>query len=124
VRVKTKRDHVLPLSQLALEVVGQCASFADSTLVFSHDGKRPVGGFSKFKAQLDKASGVTGWRVHDLRRTARTMLSRLGVQTEVSEAVLGHAIPGVRGTYDRHQYFGEKADALARLADELGRIVR
>jgi integrase len=122
-RVKNKRDHVLPLPQVALRIIASVPSIDGSTLVFTTNGKAPVAGFSKFKRDLDSKSGVTEWRLHDLRRTARTLLSRLGVLTEVSEAVLGHVIPGVRGVYDRYSYFEEKAAALDSLAAEVGRIV-
>jgi hypothetical protein len=54
------------------------------------------------------------WTVHDLRRMARSLMSRAGVQRDHAERVLGHAIPGVEGIYDRHSY---DADALRRLAD-------
>jgi len=50
--------------------------------------------------------------LHDLRRTARTQLGALGVPREVAERCLGHAIRGVEGTYDRHDYFRERRAAL------------
>jgi hypothetical protein len=50
-------------------------------------------------------------------------LSRAGVAPDVSERVLGHAIPGVRGIYDRHSFADEKAGALARLAALIDSIV-
>ena len=43
--------------------------------------------------ELDKASGVSGYTLHDLRRTARSLMSRAKVQTEIAERVLGHAPP-------------------------------
>ncbi len=52
----------------------------------------------------------------DLRRSARSLLARAGVRPDVAERVLGHAIAGVEGVYDRHSYADEKADALNRLA--------
>ena len=57
------------------------------------------------------------WVLHDLRRTARSLMSRAGVPADTGERVLGHAIPGVRGVYDRHTYFEEKKCALKQLAD-------
>ena len=56
------------------------------------------------------------WTLHDLRRTARSLMSRAGVLADIAERVLGHVIPGVRGVYDRHEYAAEKRDALERLA--------
>jgi hypothetical protein len=43
-------------------------------------------------------------------------MSRADVRPDIAERVLGHAIPGVEGIYDRHQYDDQKADALNRLA--------
>ena len=63
------------------------------------------------------------WGLHDLRRTARSLLSRAGVRPDISERVLGHAINGVEGTYDRHQYSQEKAHALNALAALIDGVV-
>jgi hypothetical protein len=58
-----------------------------------------------------------------LRRTARSLMSRAGVRPDIAERVMGHAIGGVHGTYDRHSYREEKADALKRLAALIKSIV-
>jgi integrase len=58
----------------------------------------------------------------DLRRTARSLLSRAGVSSEHAERVLGHAIGGVEGTYNRHPYVEEKAAALKALATLVERV--
>ena len=50
-------------------------------------------------------------------------MSRAGVRSDVAERVMGHAIEGVEGVYDRHHYRDEKADALKRLAGLVERIV-
>ncbi len=62
---------------------------------------------------------VAGWSPHDLRRTARTLLAALGCPAEVAEAILGHMLPGVQGTYNRHAYDAERRVWLQRLADRL-----
>ena len=81
-------------------------------------GKRPqaIGGYNKHKQAIDAASGVTGWVIHDLRRTARSLLSRAGIPSDHAERCLGHVIGGVRGIYDRHEYLDEKARAFEALA--------
>ena len=79
--------------------------------------------FARRKEALDAASGVANWTIHDLRRTARSLMSRAGVQPDIAERVLGHAVAGVEGIYDRHHYDDEKADALRRLAALIERIV-
>jgi integrase len=88
-----------------------------------HQHKRPVRGFSKFKRTLDQLSGVTGWGLHDLRRTARSLMSRAGVNADIAERCLGHVIAGVRGVYDRHSFLEEKRAAFEALAAEITRIL-
>jgi integrase len=68
--------------------------------------------------------GVEHFTLHDLRRTARTHLSALGVRLEVAELCLNHRPPGVRGTNDRHQYFEERREALAQWVNLLSAIER
>ena len=73
-------------------------------------------GITSVKRRLDKASGVTGWTLHDLRRTCRTGLARLGVPREIAEASMNHigGRAGLVGTYDRHPYRDEVIAALER----------
>ena len=59
-----------------------------------------------------------------MRRTARTLMPRVGVSADIAERVLGHTMEGIRGTYDWHGYADEKADALQRLADLVADIVK
>ncbi len=66
---------------------------------------------------------MPNWTLHDLRRTARSLMSRAGVTPHTAERVLGHTIKGVEGTYDRHPYDPEKAHALEVLAALVERIV-
>ena len=84
----------------------------------------PYRGFSQAKTAFDgKLSDVAPWVIHDLRRTARSLMSRAGVRPDIAERVMGHAIAGVEGIYDRHSYREEKADALRRLAALVDDIV-
>ena len=76
------------------------------------------------KAAIDKAApGLAPWRVHDLRRTARSLMSRAEVRPDIAERVLGHAIRGVGRVYDRHEYLNEKRAALEQLAALIDSIV-
>lgn len=119
-RNKTKVDLVRPLSKQARKVLP--ARVGD--FVFSTDGgKTPIAGFSQLKRAFDKACGVNNWTLHDLRRTARTLMSRTGVNPDIAERCLGHVMPGVRGVYDRWEYRDEKAEAYEALASLIGRIV-
>jgi integrase len=120
-RNKTKVELVRPLSKAALDVLAHLPRVCD--FVFTADGKRPISGFSRFKETLDRRCGVTDWTLHDLRRTARSLMSRAGVNSDIAERCLGHVIPGVRGVYDRHQYCTEMAQAYEALASQIERIV-
>jgi integrase len=106
----------LLLPEAALAIIRGRPRMGENPYVFAGRADGPVNGFSKWKAQFDAACGITGWRLHDLRRTARSLMSRAGVRPDVAERVMGHAIAGVEGIYDRHSYKAEKADALRRLA--------
>jgi integrase len=119
-RYKTNLDHVIPLSSLALSVLPE----RNGDFVFSRSGGRQaMGGYERHKQAIDEASGVSGWVIHDLRRTARSLLSRAGVASDHAERCLGHVIGGVRGVYDRHEYFDEKAAAFEALAAQVQRII-
>jgi integrase len=113
---------VLVLPPIALAIIERQPVFAGNDFVFAGRGG-PIIGVGKLKSRLDQAAGVTGWTLHDLRRTARSLMSRAGVSSEHAERVMGHAIEGVEGTYDRHEYREEKADALRRLAALVDSIV-
>jgi integrase len=63
------------------------------------------------------------WTHHDLRRTARSLMSRSGVNPDHAERCLAHKIGGVRGTYDRYAYHAEKKHAFEALAAQIERIV-
>jgi len=128
-RYKGKRVNVVPLTapvrtildalpRIAVEGVAEAGTFAVTTT-----GAAPFSGFSKAKRALDEAAGVTGWTLHDLRRTARTLLTRVGIRPEIADRVVGHVIPGVAGVYDRHGYIAEKRHTLGALAAEIDRIV-
>jgi site-specific recombinase XerD len=122
-RYKGKHDHLVPLSAAALAVIEKVPVINDSDWVFTTTGNHPATDFATKKRQFDKLCGVTGWRLHDLRRTSRSLLSRAGVSADHAERCLGHIIGGVRGVYDRHEFRAEKKRAFEVLAAEIERIV-
>jgi integrase len=122
-RYKTKRDHLVPLSSKAKALLENMPKIGPAAFVFTTSGFGPITTFSTMKTDFDKASGVTGWRLHDLRRTARSLLSRAGVNADIAERCLGHTIRGVRGIYDRYAFRDEKAHAFEVLAAQIERIV-
>jgi integrase len=115
----------LILPPIAIEIIRARPKVGNNPHVFAATrGSGPFCGWGPAKAALDaKAPDVALWVIHDLRRTARSLMSRAGVQREIAERVLGHTIAGVEGVYDRHSYRNENADALARLAALIANIV-
>jgi integrase len=112
------------LPPIALEILRRQPRLSSNPFVFGVRGGKPFCGWSLPKRELDAALPAwPAWTVHDLRRTSRSLMSRAGVPPHVAERVLGHTQGGVQGIYDRHTYGQEKADALARLAGLIERIV-
>jgi integrase len=132
----------LPLSGETLTVVAAQPRLDGQDLVFSVNGKDPFNNWSKSKERFDrrvlrrlraqaraegrdpaKVKPLPNWTLHDLRRTAKSLMSRAKVRPEHSERVLNHMITGVEGTYDRYSYVDEKRDALERLARLLRQVI-
>lgn len=114
---------LLDLPPMALNIIAAQPEIEGNPFVFAGKGDGPFYPGDKLKrdfdAKLTKANGgepVPHWTTHDLRRTAKTLMRRAGVNSDISERVLGHAIGGVEGVYDRHGYREEKAAALRKLA--------
>jgi integrase len=125
-RVKNGREHRLRLPPAARGIIGAVPRIAGSDYVLTFTGERPVDGHSAVKRALDQESRVTGWTLHDLRRTLATGLQRLGVRLEVTEAVLNHTSgsrSGIVGVYQKYQYDTEKAAALEAWADRLAALI-
>jgi integrase len=145
-RYKTKRPNHVPLSAAARAIIDtQWAIVMPKAkknpasgetkkeppqFIFPSSAGTAFSAFSKGKRELDAAvlkamqdaaegadvAPIPNWTLHDLRRTAKTLMMRAGVRPDISERVLGHVIAGVEGTYDRHSYATEKRDALEKLA--------
>jgi integrase len=128
-----EKNHagVLKLPKILIEILHAQPRIDGNPFVFPGKprgrrtpGPAPLRSFAEHKAALDrKLPNMPPWVLHDLRRTARSLMSRAGVSSEHAEKVLGHAIRGVEKTYDRHPYTDEKAEALAKLAALVSSIV-
>jgi integrase len=128
-RTKNHRTHIVPLTEAALALI--YAAPRQREYLFGNG--RGFTGWSKAKAALDDRGGAAGfqpgpWRLHDLRRTAATVMAdRLGVLPHIVEAVLNHVSghrAGVAGVYNRAKYEAEMRDALQRWAGHLAAITR
>ena len=113
VRTKNGKPHMVHLSEAALALLVHLPD--RRPFVFSSTGERPFQNFSPAKRELDKLSGVTGWRLHDLRRTCVSGMARLGIAPHVADKILNHqsgTITGVAAVYQRHEFMVERKAAL------------
>jgi len=109
-RTKNRRDHIVPLTDAAMEVVSKAISLSgESEFVFPspvRDGR--VGHINgeavsmAMRRNRKKAFGVPDMRTHDLRRTLRTFLGEQGIPDKVADRVLNHARPGVGNQHYNH----------------------
>ncbi len=115
-RAKNDQPHLVHLSAAAHTLVSRLPRLSDSPFLFTTTGRRPVSGFSKSKNRIDEFSGVTGWRVHDLRRSFAThMTERLGENPAVIDKVLNHssgAVTGIAAVYQKGQYLAQRKSAM------------
>ncbi|EEX10097.1 phage integrase family protein [Ruegeria lacuscaerulensis ITI-1157] len=127
-RTKNGREHLVPLSQAARDVLSSVERIeSPSRLLFTTTGRTPICGHFKARNRLSRfmaeiAEAETGeaieiphWTFHDLRRTAATGMARLGIPVRVTEAVLNHVSGtggGIVAVYQRHDFADEKRKAL------------
>jgi integrase len=119
-------ELVLPAA--AIDIVRTQPRLGENPYVLAGRGNGHINGFSKAKRAFDdklvaELPDMPPWTLHDLRRTARSLMSRAGASSDHAERVMGHAIEGVEGVYDRHEYNDEKAEVLRRLAALVDTIV-
>ncbi|MBN8906261.1 MAG: hypothetical protein J0H99_06495, partial [Rhodospirillales bacterium] len=141
-RAGKARAHAVPLTDDILAVVAALPVFrAGGPYLFSTTfGEKPAWLSDKVKKRVDArmlrtlraltrsrrddpgAVKLVPWKNHDIRRTVRSNLSRLRVTEEAREALLAHARPGIKGVYDRYDYWDEKWEALNLWAARLNSI--
>jgi integrase len=128
-RTKNAKEHAVHLSEQSMAVLKRTT--VRGPFVFSVLGINPFQEFSRAKREIDKLAGVTGWRLHDLRRTCVSGMARLGIAPHVADKILNHqggTISGVAAVYQRHEFLSERQQALdlwgAHLDEILNRASR
>jgi integrase len=122
-RSKNKRQHALPLSPQAIEIIERLPKFSGSRFVFS-PGETAPSGFSRAKTRLDgfiaKLNGggaIPPWILHDIRRSVASGLAALGINLPVIERCLNHvsgSFAGIVGVYQKHNFSDEMRAAMER----------
>jgi integrase len=124
-RSKNKLANLVPLPEIAIDILRKVPHFQGCRFVFSLNAREPVSEAYRGLNRIREAVGFDDFTIHDLRRTVRSHMSRLRIPREYCEAVLNH-ISGrskVERTYDVYEYFDEKRMALEAWAREIERIV-
>jgi integrase len=124
-RTKNGKPHFVHLSKEAIAVLMRMPRIG--RFVFSLSGRKPFQSFSVAKRDLDKLSGVSEWRLHDLRRTCVSGMARLGVPPHVADKLLNHqtgTISGVAAVYQRHEFLAERKDALERWGAHVAALLK
>ena len=125
-RTKNKKPHMVPLSRQVLELIERTSLRPDRDHLFGI-GPNGYKGWGRSKERLDKACGVSGWRFHDLRRSAVThMHEQAKILPHIVEAIVNHTSGhqgGIAGVYNRSTYWEERQQGLQSWADRLDEIV-
>lgn len=122
---KNGKPHVVPLNDFALRMLAAVPRFADCDWVFTTTRRSPISGFSKALRHVHAESETSGWRFHDLRRTAASGMARGGIAPHVVEKLLNHVsgiISGVSAIYNRYGYNAERREALDKWGEFLDGI--
>jgi integrase len=138
-RNKVKKELKRPLSGMAQSILADMPEIEGNPHVFPGKGDGPFNHHSRAKAQLDARLALLvqqetrpadapvpfaeKFQLHDLRRTARSLLSECGVNADIAELCLGHLKRPIRRVYDRYEFLEEKRDAFERLAAKIRDIV-
>jgi integrase len=136
-RIKTRKknfiDHRVPLSPLAVRLLDQLSPIEG----YFFPGKNgamlePALSHAVWTNKIDPKDskevnpghlGIPAWTPHDLRRTARTLLSKLRAPEEVKKAILNHAKTGMDAVYDQYRYDDEKREWLNKLGKYIEEVV-
>jgi integrase len=125
-RAKNHREHTLPLPPTALAILAEIERVPGRDHLFGGAVDRGFQRWSASKRELDKRAGVTGWTVHDVRRTVATRMADIGIQPHIVEQVLNHQSGhkrGPAGVYNRSAYTAEVKSALLRWSEHVAALV-
>ncbi len=124
---KDPEPFVIALPPAAIEVIRRQPVLEGSPHVFwGRRDRRPFDFGSALITRVRKAAGIADWRLHDVRRTVRSGMARLGISQAVAEMCLGHLMAkgGLVKVYDQHSYEVEKREAWLKWAAHVDAITR
>jgi integrase len=119
---KSGRSHRVPLPPQAVAILKGLPRLRSPYVFPGRNGKAMAGWSKRLPSvyQRTEAAGMAPWTPHDLRRTMRTGLGRLGVDRVIAELLLNHAISDeLTAIYDRAEYWQQRVEAAAHWADHV-----
>jgi integrase len=124
---KNRREHLFPIGTIAQALIAQLPTegYLFPARRMSREPTTVYNAWTKDKAVLDKASGATGWVLHDLRRTLVSSWAALGIRIEVTEKYINHISGthgGIVGIYQRHTFLPEMREAVEKWEGHLSRL--
>ena len=119
---KSGAQHEVPLTELMRAVIA-AEPVTTGKLVFPSviTGGR-IKGWTKLVAKLQRDSGVD-FRLHDLRRTARTLMSRLGVPEDLAQLAIGHVRAALIARYNKDTAWQGRCDAFERVSAHVEALI-
>ncbi|HGM8012553.1 TPA: tyrosine-type recombinase/integrase [Pseudomonas aeruginosa] len=119
---KTGKPHIVYLStqaQTLFEELKPLASSSDWVLPGRGTLAKPFASNALNQALKVSLQGqeIPAFTIHDLRRTASTLLHEQGWPSDVVEKALNHTIGGVRGVYNRAEYAEQRREMLQAWSD-------
>lgn len=125
-RYKTGIDHAVPLSKPVLDILKvRWAEGATGYVLRGRNDDKPFNGAASTLRRLRVAMGKRApFTLHDMRRTVRTGLSRLGVDDETAEMVIGHLPQGIVRVYNLHDRLEQRRKALKMWSDAIGNLLK
>jgi integrase len=127
-RSKNNLPHRVPLSEQAIKILDELREInPKSEWAFpSPRGKKPItpGCISRALMKNLDVLGISDFTPHDLRRTAASQMTAMGISRLVVSKILNHVESGITAVYDRHSYDQEKRQALDAWGRQLDTIIK
>jgi integrase len=119
---KTAADHDIPLTPLMRAVIAAQPRTTSALLFPSRMTGGRMSGWGQLVAALQRDSGVE-FQLHDLRRTCRTLLSRLGVSEDVSEMAIGHQREALILKYNKDPMWPQRVEAFEKVSAHIASLL-
>lgn len=124
---KNRREHRIPIGQQTMDILKSLPNETDLLFPSRFSDEKPFNGWGRSKRVFDEAIEVSGYTLHDMRRTYSSNLARLGIPIHVTEKLLNHVsgtVSGIAAVYNRHTYMDEMREAVANFDDYITEMLQ